>query len=97
MNEQDQEFLHDMVLQLDETIRKLVEEEGVLCQRLGEMRVIELKEFWNQELSDEEEVEFKRTLDYWEKILIRTWAHLKRTYRARADVGKAFMMLNSKL
>lgn len=94
---EDEEFLHGMVQQLDETIRKLVIEEHELCQKIGEVRVLEILEFWNQELTTDEEAEFKRTLDYWEKILIRTWAHSKRAHQARADVGKAFMTLNSKL
>ncbi len=94
---EDEEFLQGMVQQLDETIRKLVLEEEALCYKLGDERVQELLEFWQQKLSFEEEIEFKRTLDYWEKILIRNWAHTKRAHMARSDVGKAFMKLNSRL
>ena len=97
MNERDQEFLAGMVQQLDETIRKLVLEEQELCQKLGDARVLELKEFWNQELTLEEETDFKRTLDYWDKILIRTWANSRRTHQSRAQVGQTLMKLNSKL
>ncbi|MEQ1636666.1 MAG: hypothetical protein ABL903_08230 [Methylococcales bacterium] len=93
----DEEFLQGMADQLDETIRRLVLEEHALCHKIGEERVEELKEFWNQELPFEEEVEFKRTLDYWEKVLIQTWAYAKRAHLSRADVGKAFMTMNSKL
>lgn len=96
MNERDQEFLHGMVHQLDETIRKLVTEERELINKIGDARVQELKEFWNQELTIEEDAEFKRTLDYWDKILIRTWANSMRAHQSRAQVGQAFMKLNSK-
>jgi len=97
MKDQDQEFLHNMVLQLDETIRKLVIEEQELCHKLGDSRVRELKEFWNQELTLEEETDFKRTLDYWDKILIHTWANSKRSHLSRAQAGQTLMKLNSKL
>ena len=97
MNERDQEFLAGMVQQLDETIRKLVIEEHELIHKLGDARVQELKEFWNQELTSEEETEFNRTLDYWEKSLICTWANLRRTHQSRAQVGQTLMKLNSKL
>ena len=97
MRTEDVDFLSGMVVQLDITIRKLVIEEQELIVKLGAARVEELKEFWNQELSSEDDIEFKRTLDYWEKILIRTWASLSRSHKSRAQVGQAFMKLNSKL
>ncbi|WP_087143658.1 hypothetical protein [Crenothrix polyspora] len=97
MKAEDIEFLAGMVEQLDETIRKLVTEEHELTSKLGDARVQELTEFWNQELSLEEEIDFKSTLDYWDKILIRTWAHLVRAHQSRALVGQTFMKLNSKL
>ncbi len=97
MKTEDVEFLSGMVLQLDETIRKLVIEEHELCHKLGDSRVRELKEFWNQELTLEEETDFKRTLDYWDKILIRTWANSNRSHLSRAQVGQTLMKLNSKL
>lgn len=97
MKPDDVDFLGEMVVQLDVTIRKLVIEEHELILKLGSFRVLELKEFWNQELTGEEDAEFKRTLDYWEKILIHTWAHLSRARKSRAQVGQTFMKLNSKL
>lgn len=97
MKPDDVEFMGDMVLQLDQTIQNLVVEQQMLVDRLGEIRVEELKEFWEQGLSPEEEAEFKRTLDYWDKILIQNWAHLRRAHNSRAEVGKTFMKLNSTL
>ncbi|MEI6068424.1 MAG: hypothetical protein WCP96_13855 [Methylococcaceae bacterium] len=97
MRPDDVDFLGEMVVHLDVTIRRLVIEERELMVKLGAARVEELKEFWNQELTSEEDTEFKRTLDYWEKILIRTWAHLSRSRKSRAQVGQTFMKLNSKL
>jgi len=97
LNTRDEEFLQDMVVQLNETIRKLVVEEETLRRRIGEARVEELREFWQEKLTFEEEAEFKRTVDFWEKVLIQTWARAKRAHQSRADVGRAFMTLNSKL
>ncbi len=97
MKPDDVEFLGEMVVQLNITIRKLVVDEHELALKLGATRVKELREFWNQELTGEEDAKFKRTLDYWEKILIRTWAHLSRAHKSRAQVGQTFMKLNSKL
>jgi hypothetical protein len=96
MKADDVEFLSEMVLQLDDTIRKLVEEQQVLVHKLGVARTQELKEFWDQELTVDEEAAFRRTLDYWDKILIRTWAHLSRAHESRAKAGKTFMTLHSK-
>jgi hypothetical protein len=91
MKIQDQEFLHEMVTQLDETIKKLVIEEKEIAAKIGTLRVEELKEFWKQELSEEEEKFFKMTLDYWDKILIRLWARSKRLHHTRAQVGHTLM------
>ncbi len=97
MKADDVEFLAGMAIQLDETIRKLVMEEQNILEKLGPTRVQELKEFWNQEFTDEEEADFKRSLDYWDKILIRTWANSKRAHQTRAQVGQTLMKLNSHL
>lgn len=95
MKAEDEEFLYDMVTQLEETIRTLVTEEKVLISKIGVDRVEELREFWKQELPEEEEHFFKMTMDYWDKILIRVWARSKRLHHTRAEVGHTFMKLNS--
>ncbi|MCK5353860.1 MAG: hypothetical protein KAJ63_01975, partial [Methyloprofundus sp.] len=80
----DIEFLLTMVTQLDNTIRKLrVDEQRISC-KLSEDRIEELKEYWNQELSDEEAQSLKETFDYWDKSLIATWAHTRRAHISRA-------------
>lgn len=96
MGQQDQEFLHEMVRQLDATIRHLAEEEKELIHRIGDERVAELTEFWKQELSTEEELLFKAGLDYWDKLLIRTWARSKRAHHTRAEVGQTLMKMNAR-
>ena len=93
MNEADEQFLYDMVTQLDATIKQLVLEEKAAAEKLGAERVAELKEFWKQELSEDEETAFKATLDYWDKILLRLWARTKRTHHSRAEVGRTLMKL----
>ena len=95
MKAEDQEFLQGMVTQLDETLKKLVIEERDVANKIGAGRVEELREFWKQELSEEDEKFFKLTLDYWDKILIRIWARSKRLHHTRAGVGQTFMKLNS--
>lgn len=97
MNADGQEFLHDMVIQLDDTIRKLVAEEIALTKKIGADRATELKEFWKQDLSTEEELEFRRTLDHWDKELLRIWARSKRAHHTRAQVGQTLMKLNTGL
>lgn len=97
MKPDDVEFLADMANQLDETIRKLMLEEQQILEKLGQARVQELREFWNQEFSTEEENHFKHSMDYWDKILIRTWANAKRAHQTRAQVGQTLMKLNSHL
>ncbi|WP_415880861.1 hypothetical protein [Methylomonas sp. TEB] len=97
MKADDVEFLVGMAVQLDETIRKLVIDEQEIFEKLGDARVQELKEFWNQELTAEEEQDFKRSLDYWDKILMRTWANAQRARQTRAQVGQTLMKLNSHL
>jgi len=94
---EDEEFLHDMVIQLDETIKKLVTEEREVAQKLGDVRVNELKEFWQQALSEDDEKFFRASLDYWDKTLIRVWAYLARAHDTCVKVGHTQMKLNSKL
>jgi hypothetical protein len=88
---EDKEFLNGMVAQLDETIKNLELEEKEVAVKLGANRVEELKEFWNQDLSEEEEKFFKMTLDYWDKKLIQIWARTKRVRHTRAEVGRTFI------
>ena len=95
MKAEDQEFLHGMVTQLNESIIKLVDEERSVANKIGADRVEELREFWKQELSEEDEKYFKLTLDYWDKMLIRIWARSKRLHHTRAEVGQTFMKLKS--
>jgi len=91
MKPDDKEFLNDMVIHLNETLKELVFEEKQLSDKIGYQRVEELKEFWNQELSEEEDRFFRRTLDYWDKILIQLWARTKRVRQTRLEVGRTMM------
>jgi hypothetical protein len=91
MKPDDKEFLNDMAIHLDETIKELVLEEKKLSDKIGNQRVEELNEFWNQKLSEDEEHFFRRTLDYWDKILIQLWARTKRVQRTRLEVGYTIM------
>ena len=91
MKPDDKEFLDDMARHLNGTIRELDAEEKKLSEKIGLQRVQELKEFWNHELSDEEEHFFKMTLDYWDKILIQIWARIKRVRQTRLEVGYTLM------
>ncbi|MCX7093084.1 MAG: hypothetical protein NTY50_06510 [Methylobacter sp.] len=94
MNQQDQEFLHEMVVQLNATIRQVAAEERALVYRIGAERVAELAEFWKKELSVEEELRLKNSFDHWDKQLIRIWARLKRAHHTRAEVGQTLMKMN---
>jgi len=91
MDKQDIEFIYEMVNQLDSTIHKLVEDEARISQKLSDERIEELNEYWQQELSDEEAQELKATFDYWDKMLIVTWAHSRRAHITRAAAGQKLM------
>ncbi|MDD5227658.1 MAG: hypothetical protein PHN45_04075 [Methylococcales bacterium] len=91
MKPDDKEFLNDMITQLDETLKKLVVEEEKVTHKIGVERVEELKEFWKQDLSEDEERFFRMTLDYCDKTLISIWARTKRLRHTRAQAGQTFM------
>ncbi|MCF7988555.1 MAG: hypothetical protein K9L60_13450 [Methylovulum sp.] len=96
MNEADKEFLHDMVKQLDDTIRQLVAEEQRLKDKIGVGRVEELLEYWRRELTDEEEMAFKTRMDHWDIQLIRLLSRSKRAHNTRAEVGQTLMKTSSR-
>ena len=96
MYEENEEFLRGLIRRLDETLRQLALEEQELIRQMGNARIDELLEFWKKELSDEDEAAFKMTMDYWDKIVIRTWARLKRARHTRAEVCQTLMRLTGK-
>ena len=91
MDKADIEFVYGMVEQLDETIHKLTLDEQEISTKLGEQRAEELREYWQQELEEEDAQELKTTFDYWDKMLIFTWAHRQRAHTTRAKVGQTLM------
>ena len=91
MDNADIEFTYEMVKQLDQSIRKLTLDEQRISTKLGEQRSEELREYWQQELDEEDAQELKTTFDYWDKMLIFTWAHRQRVHTTRAKVGQALM------
>lgn len=97
MTKADKEFIDEMVIQLDNSIRKLVDQEQMIMEKLGDERVKILNELWLEKLSYDEANEFKRSMDYWDKKLIWVWAHLKRAHTSRMKAGQAYMKFNSQL
>lgn len=91
MKTEDKEFLNGMVAQFDESIKQLAIQEKDALNRIGNARVEELREFWKQELTEEEERFFRMTMDYWDKKLIQIWARTKRIRHTRAEVGHTIM------
>lgn len=91
MKQEDQEFIGEMIRELDETIRRLVAEEQRLVGRLGEERVAELREFWQKELPPTEEESFKLAMDHEDKKLTWIWFRLERVHHSRAKAGQALM------
>ena len=91
MDSADLEFVYGMVEQLDATIRKLNVDEKNVRSKIGEDRIEELREYWQQELSDEETEELKMTFDHWDRVMISIWAHLLRAHKTRAQAGQALM------
>jgi len=91
MKKADLDFVHEMVVQLDLSIASLTEEEKRIKEKISEDRIEELKEYWMMEITEEESQELKTTFDYWDKILIRTWAHLRRAHETRKKAGQTVM------
>lgn len=91
IDKEDLDFANNMVIQLDESIQRLVKDDKRISEKMGKQRVEELLEYWNQELTTEESEEIKATFDYWDKMLIFTSARMKRIHDTRAKVGQAVM------
>jgi len=91
MKKEDLEFVHEMVIQLDQSITRLNQDEQRIKKKLSEDRVEELKEYWLMEMSEDESQELKLGFDYWDKVLIRTWALLERAHETRVIAGQTVM------
>jgi len=91
LTNEDTQFLEQMVRQLESTISELSAREAHLAAGLGEDRVAELRELWDKQLSREDELELRRTLDWTDRELIWMWARLQRARSARAEAGKVIM------
>lgn len=91
MKKADLDFVHEMVVQLDLSIASLTEEEKRIKEKISDERIDELREYWLMKIPEEESQELKTTFDYWDRILIRTWAHLQRAHETRAKAGQAVM------
>ena len=91
MKPEDQEFIGEMIRELDETIRRLVAEEQRLVTRLGDERVAELREYWHKELPPAEEESFKLAMDHEDKKLTWIWFRLQRVHHSRAKAGQTLM------
>jgi len=91
MKKADLDFVHEMVVQLDQSIASLTEEEKRIKEKISNERIEELREYWLMEMTEEESQELKTTFDHWDKILIHTWAHLHRAHETRAKAGQTVM------
>ncbi len=95
MKAEDQEFVENMILELDESIRRLVEEERRLKLKLGDDRVAELSEYWHKQMPESEEEAFKRAMDHADRKLTWIWLRLNRLHQSRANAGRVLMKYNS--
>ncbi|MDD4913952.1 MAG: hypothetical protein PHW13_02785 [Methylococcales bacterium] len=95
ITQDDQDFISEMIRELDESIRRLVAEEQRLSARLGAERVSELWEFWQKELPSADEERFKLAMDHEDKKLTWIWLRLKRIHQSRAKAGQALMKNNT--
>lgn len=95
MKAEDQEFVESMVIQLDESIRRLVDEERRLKLKLGEDRVAELSEYWHKQMPESEEESFKRSMDHADRKLTWIWLRLGRLHQTRANAGHVLMKQKS--
>jgi hypothetical protein len=95
MKTEDQEFITEMVRELDDSIRSLAAEEKRLMNRLGDERVAELKEYWQKKMPAEDEEAFRLALDHNDKKLTWIWFRLQRARQSRAKAGQALMKNNT--
>jgi hypothetical protein len=95
LTQDDQDFISQMVRELDESIRRLVAEEQRLTSKLGSERVSELWEYWRSELPSADEEQFKLAMDHEDKKLTWIWLRLKRIHQSRAKAGQALMKNNT--
>lgn len=85
------QFLREMIEQLDASIQELTRKEKGLAASLGSGRVAELKEYWDQALSPEEEWALKQSMDFRDRELLWIWSRLRRARTSRANAGEAYM------
>lgn len=91
MKSEDQAFINEMVMELEDSIRALTAEEGRLVAKLGDERVAELLEYWERRMPSEDEEAFRLALDHNDKKLTWVWLRLKRARLSRARAGQALM------
>ena len=91
MKQADLDFVHEMVIQLDASIRQLMLDEERISKKIGAERIVELREYWLQEMDAEEAQEFKATFDYWDQMLIVNWARMQRAHDTRVKAGQTLM------
>jgi hypothetical protein len=87
----DNEFLVQMVRQLDTSIQELQEREQLLRKAMDGDRLEELEEFHDQVMAPEDEHTCRRSLDWRERELLWIWRRLARARSARANAGQAMM------
>lgn len=91
MTPEDSQFLDQMVLQLDETIRELAKREQELAIILGPERVEEMQDLWNLTLDRQDELELRRGMDWHDSELLSVWSRQRRAHSTRANAGKTYM------
>lgn len=91
MKSEDQAFINEMVMELEDSIRALAAEEVRLVAKLGDERVAELLEYWERRMPPEDEEAFRLALDHNDKKLTWVWLRLKRARLSRARAGQALM------
>lgn len=91
MDEFSPDFLAEMAIELDSSMRKLERREAELMATLGGARVEELRALWARALPPEDEDEMKRNMDWTDKELIWVWSRLERVREKRVLVGRRSM------
>ena len=92
MKQADLDFIHEMVIQLDQSIRQLTLDEERISHYIAAERIEELREYWTQEMDEEEAEEFKLSFDHWDRMLIANWARMQRAHITRAKAGQTLMI-----
>jgi hypothetical protein len=96
MDSDDRDFLVTMAQELEASMISLQADEVQMIAMIGAERVLELEQYWKNELDEVDMQEIRRGLDYNDRYLIFVWNRLDRVRHYRALAGQSAMRLSGR-